>query len=137
MCVNNNKCIRVHSRRNSERMDRTWYSFLTMKNLIYYEKAFLISGLLSKKDASRLSDNISKHIKTSDIHDIVFGRNYYFPVTKSCLRENNQIHFSAMKKNSFIYGWCLFLNLGLHEKNTLQYYLHFILVNYNLLYDHF
>lgn len=122
MCVNNNKSIRVHSRRNSDRMDRTWYSFLTMKNLIYYEKAVLISGLLSKKDASRLSDNISKHIKTSDIHDIVFGRNYYFPVTKSCLRENNQIHFSAMKKKSFIYGWCLFFKSWFTKKKTLKKY---------------
>lgn len=113
--TNPSECIQEE---NSERMDRTWYSFLTMKNLIYYEKAFLISGLLSKKDASRLSDNISKHIKTSDIHVIVFGRNYYFPVTKSCLRENNQIHFSAMKKKSFIYGWCLFFKSWFTKKKT-------------------
>lgn len=67
------------------------------------KKHFLFQVYCQKKDASRLSDYISKHIKTSDIHDIVFGRNYYFPVTKSCLKENNQIHFSAMKKKSFIY----------------------------------
>lgn len=46
MCVTSNKSIQVHSRGNSERMDREFYSFLIMKNLS--DKAFLISVLLKK-----------------------------------------------------------------------------------------
>lgn len=108
VCVNNNKSIRVHSRGNFERMDRLLYPSLIMKNLINYEN-FLFHVYCQKikhLDCLRIFQNILKYRIFTVLH---VGGNYYIPVTKSYIRENNQIHLCESEKKSLMYGSCFSL----------------------------
>lgn len=109
------KSIRVHSRNKFLKGWIGFFSFLIMKKpitSIYYFRYNV------KKRTHLGCQNISKHIETSDNDDIVVGRNYYFRVTKTCMRENNHIRLSAFQKKSLIYGLCIFFKSWFIKNNN-------------------